>query len=172
MSSGAARLNITSEQSAAVTLRAATPADQSFLLTVFASTRTNELAALNWDPAQSKVFLQMQFNAQQQNYAAGYPAAVNNIVMLGDQPIGRMLVDRRADVIELIDIALLAEHRDRGIGSFLIRELMDEAMAEKKSVQLAVYKLNPAVRLYDRLGFSPIAGDEVYSQMMWAPTVT
>lgn len=154
-----------------MTLRAATPADQSFLLTVFASTRSDELAALNWDSAQSKLFTQMQFSAQQQSYAGRYPSASNSIILLDEQPIGRMLVDRTEKVIELVDIALLAEHRGRGIGSFLIRSLLGEATASGKSVRLSVYKFNPAVRLYDRLGFSPIAEDEVYSEMLWAPAV-
>ena len=162
-------MNLTSQFAAAVTLRAATPADQSFLLTVFAGTRTDELAALNWDPAQSKLFIQMQFSAQQQSYAARYPAATNSIILIGGQPIGRMLVNRTEETIELVDIALLAEYRSSGTGSFLIRGLMDEAVASRKSVQLSVYKLNPAVRLYERLGFSPIVDDGVYSDMMWAP---
>lgn len=159
----------TREYAQSVTLRAATADDQSFLLTVFASTRTDELAALVWDPAQSEAFIQMQFKAQQQNYSACYPAAENSIIILGERAIGRMLVDRREQVIELIDIALLAEHRNSGIGSFLIRGLLDEARAARKSVRLWVYKLNPAVRLYERLGFSLIAEDAVYSEMTWAP---
>ena len=158
------------EYAQSVTLRATTPDDRSFLLTVFASTRTDELAALGWDPAQSEVFIQMQFSAQQQNYSARYPTAENSIILLGKRPIGRMLVERTEQAIELVDIALLAEHRSSGIGSFLIRGLLDEARAARKSVRLSVYKLNPAVRLYERLGFSLIAEDAVYSEMTWAPT--
>lgn len=156
------------EYAQSLSLRAATPDDQSFLLTVFASTRTDELAALGWDPAQSQAFIQMQFSAQQQNYSACYPAAENSIILLGERPIGRMLVER-TEQIELIDIALLAEHRSRGIGSFLIRGLLDEARALRKSVRLSVYRMNPAVRLYERLGFSLIAEDAVYFEMTWAP---
>lgn len=155
-----------------MTLRAATPADQGFLLTVFASTRSHELAALNWDPAQSKLFIEMQFRAQQQSYAGRYPAASNSIVLFREQPIGRLLVDRKTEEIELVDIALLSEHRGGGIGSLLVRGLMDEARSSGKSVRLSVYKLNPAVRLYDRLGFSPIADDGVYSEMIWSPAAT
>jgi ribosomal protein S18 acetylase RimI-like enzyme len=157
------------EYAQSVTLRATTPDDRSFLLTVFASTRADELAALGWDPAQSEAFIQMQFCAQQQNYSARYPAAENSIILLGERPIGRMLVERTEQAIDLVDIALLAEHRGSGIGSFLICGLLDEARAARKSVRLAVYKLNPAVRLYERLGFSLIAEDAVYSEMAWAP---
>jgi ribosomal protein S18 acetylase RimI-like enzyme len=166
---GVARLDPNREYAQSVTLRAATPADRSFLLTVFAGTRTDELAALVWDPAQSQAFIQMQFSAQQQNYSACYPAAENSIILLGERPIGRMLVERTEQAIELVDIALLAEHRSNGIGSFLIRGLLDEAGASQKSVRLSVYKLNPAVRLYERLGFSLTAEDALYFEMTWAP---
>ena len=162
-------MDLMPEYAPSVILRAATPDDQSFLLTVFAGTRTDELAALDWNPAQSQLFIQMQFSAQQQNYTARYPAAANSIILLGEQPIGRILVDRTEAAIELVDIALLAEHRGSGIGSVLIRCLMDEAVASRKSVRLSVYRLNPAMRLYERLGFSPIAEDGLYSGMIWAP---
>jgi len=152
-----------------VTLRAATSADQNFLMAVFASTRGDELAALGWDPQQSELFINMQFNAQQQSYSAGYPAAVNNIILLAEQPIGRILVDRTGDEILLVDIALLSDYRNQRIGSNLIRGLMDEAATLQKPVRLSVYKSNPARRLYQRLGFSQVAEDALYIEMQWLP---
>jgi ribosomal protein S18 acetylase RimI-like enzyme len=152
-----------------VALRAATSADQDFLRAVFASTRGDELAALGWDPQQSELFISMQFNAQQQSYSAGYPAAVNNIILLAEQPIGRMLVDRTGEEILLVDIALLSDYRNQRIGSNLIRGLMDEAATVQKPVRLSVYKSNPARRLYQRLGFFQVAEDPLYIEMQWLP---
>jgi GNAT superfamily N-acetyltransferase len=152
-----------------LTLRAATPADQDFLITVFASTRSDELAALGWDPQQSQAFIQMQYNAQQQNYRASYPAAENSIILLAGEPIGRMLVDRTEEAIRLVDIAILAEHRNRRIGSWLIRRLMDEAIAAGKPLLLSVYQFNPALRLYERLGFAKVGEEALYIQMQWLP---
>lgn len=155
-----------------VTLRAATPADRDFLLAVFASTRTEELAALAWGPEQSQAFLLMQFNVQQQNYDAAYPAASNSIILFAGQSVGRMLVDRGDAAIELVDIAVLPEYRNRGFGSALIRGLMDEAAAAQKPLDLSVYATNPARRLYDRLGFSKIGEESLYVLMQWTPTNT
>ena len=151
------------------TLRAATPADQNFLIAVFAATRSDELAALGGDPKQRALFINMQFNAQQQSYSAGYPEAVNNIILLAEQPIGRMLVDRAGDEILLVDIALLSDYRNQRIGSSLIRGLLDEAATAQKPVRLSVYKSNPALRLYQRLGFSQVAEDALYIEMQWLP---
>ncbi len=160
------------EKVQSVTLRAATPLDRDFLLAVFASTRTEELAALAWGPEQVQVFLLMQFNIQQQNYAAAHPAASNSIILLAGQSVGRMLVDRGDAAIVLVDIAMLPEYRNRGIGSALIRDLMDEAAKAQKPLYLSVYVTNPARQLYERLGFSKIHEESQYVRMQWMPTDT
>ncbi len=153
-------------------LRAATPVDRDFLLSVFASTREAELAALAWAPEQSRAFLQMQFNVQQQSYDARYPDAENSIILLSDRPIGRMLVRRSDTTIELVDVALLSEYRNRGIGTALIRGLMAEAVATQKPLDLWVYVTNPARRLYQRLGFTKIEEESLYARMRWLPADT
>ena len=152
-----------------VTLRAATSSDHDFLLAVFASARSDELAALGWDPVQTRAFIQMQYQAQQQNYSAHYPTAENNIIVLAEQPIGRMLVDRTKETIRLLDIAILAEYRNKGIGSSLIRDLLDEATAAQKPLRLSVYKFNPALRLYERMGFLRDGEEALYIHMQYLP---
>ena len=147
-------------------LRPAAEADSEFLKAVFASTRMDELAALA-DAALVEAFIGMQFNAQQHGYRMAYPHAENSIILLRERPVGRMIVNRTAEAIRLVDIALLAEFRAQGIGSNLLRGLIDEATATGKSLQLSVYKLNPAVRLYERLGFSKFGEDGLYIQMRW-----
>jgi ribosomal protein S18 acetylase RimI-like enzyme len=152
-----------------ITVREATPADQDFLKALFASTRGDELAALALDTKQAAAFIDMQFNVQQQSYSARYPTARNNIILLDECRVGRMLVDRTEGVITLVDIALLGEYRNRGIGSFLIRGLIDEATASQKPVRLSVYKFNPAARLYHRLGFSTVEDRGIYLEMERKP---
>jgi ribosomal protein S18 acetylase RimI-like enzyme len=49
-----------------------------------------------------------------------------------------------------------------------LRRLMDEAAVSRQPVTLSVYLFNPAIRLYERLGFSKVAEDGVYIQMRWA----
>jgi len=157
------------ESTSSVTLRAATDADHDFLLAVFASTRSDELTALEGNPTLRQAFINMQYSIQQQSYSACHPAAENSIILLAEQSIGRMLVDRKDAAILLVDIAILNDYRNRRIGSSLIQGLLEEAVASQKSVRLSVYKLNPAVRLYERLGFSRIADDGVYFEMTWVP---
>lgn len=149
-----------------IKLRAVADGDRDFLMAVFASTRADELAALA-DAPLIETFVSMQFNAQQHGYRMAYPHAESSLILLEDRPVGRMIVDRTAEAIRLVDIALLAEFRARGIGSILLRQLIDEARATKKLLLLSVYRFNPAVRLYERLGFSKVADDGLYIQMQW-----
>ncbi|HKP81202.1 MAG TPA: GNAT family N-acetyltransferase [Pyrinomonadaceae bacterium] len=150
-------------------LREATPEDEPFLLAVYASTRAEELQGVGWDENQKQAFIKMQFMARERTY----PQAGNRIIVLNGRPVGRMMVDREDALIRLRDIALLTEYRNAGIGSRLIHDLMREAAAAGKPIELHVVSTSPAVRLYERLGFR-LSGDETaaYLQMKWVPATT
>ena len=148
-------------------LREAKPEDEPFLLEVYASTRLEELAGVPWDDNQKQAFIRMQFLARERCY----PRADNRIIVLNGRPVGRMLVERTDTSILLRDIALLTEHRNAGIGSRLIKDLMKEAIAAGKPIQLHVVASSPAVRLYERLGFCRSAAEAqvAYLEMKWVP---
>lgn len=52
-----------------------------------------------------------------------------------------------------LSIAILPEHRGRKVGTKLLRKLLEAADKKYKSVCLSVSANNPAVRLYERIGF-------------------
>ncbi len=154
---------------AGVRLRPISPDDEAFLYDVYAGTRAEEMARLDWHGAQKESFLRMQFEAQHKDYTARYWGARFDIMELDGEPIGRLYVDRRKGEIHVIDIALLPAYRRRGIGGALMQELLDEAAAAGKKVSIHVEQHNPAKRLYQRLGFTPIADAGVYTLMEWSP---
>ena len=88
-----------------VKFRPATPEDENFLYRVYASTREDELAPLDWDDKQMQTFLKMQFAAQHKFYLEQFPQAEFQVILLGREPIGRLYIDRRDDEIRLIDPA-------------------------------------------------------------------
>jgi ribosomal protein S18 acetylase RimI-like enzyme len=164
------RTTITLGDGSFITLRAAEPEDEPFLFKVYASTRAEEMAAWGLDTAQREAFLMMQFRAQQGTYGMQYEAASHRIIMRDHEPVGRILVNRTEGEILLVDIALLAEYRNAGIGSQLIRDLQREAAQAGVPVNLHVLRSNgAAARLYERLGFRGVGGDSVYAQMRWLP---
>lgn len=154
---------------AAVVLRAVHEGDLPFLRIVYASTREDELSATNWDDAQKGAFLAMQFDAQHRHYVEHYPGADFLIIEQLGRPIGRLYVDRGPYEIRLMDIALLPEHRGRGLGTRLIAMLLDEARAAGHVVRIHVEQFNPALRLYERLGFKRLEERGVYWLMEWMP---
>jgi GNAT superfamily N-acetyltransferase len=148
-------------------LRPITPADESFLARLYASTREQELALTNWSDEQKAMFCRMQFNAQTTDYQRNYPDASFQIIERDGVAAGRLLVLRSDEKIHVIDIALLPEHRGASIGTKFLKELQDEAKAAGKPLSIHVEQFNPARRLYERLGFQQIEEKGVYLLMEW-----
>ena len=153
----------------AITLRPIEPGDEELLYRVYASTREAELAQVGWDAAQKEAFLRMQFTAQHRYYQEHYPDAAFQVILAGGRPAGRLYVACWPDQIRIVDIALLPEHRNAGIGTALLQELLAEGAESRKRVSIHVEQFNPALRLYARLGFSRIAARGVYYLMEWSP---
>ena len=147
-----------------LSLREATPEDESFLLEVYASTRLEELEPFGWDDDQKRAFIKMQFVIRERSYRGD-----NRIILLNRRAIGRMLVDRSEATILLRDIALLPEYRNAGIGSRLIQDLMNEARSAGNAIRLHVLATSPAARLYERLGFRRSGDEGAYLEMTWVP---
>ncbi|MBL0218678.1 MAG: GNAT family N-acetyltransferase [Myxococcales bacterium] len=145
-----------------VTLRPIVPADEDFLYRVYASTRTEELALTDWSPAQKTAFLQMQFTAQHRHYQDNYSNTAFDVILHDDEPVGRLYVRRIASEMRIVDIALLPAFRSAGIGGALLRGLVEEARREAVPLRIHVEKNNPALRLYERLGFRAIEDRGVY----------
>ena len=137
---------------------------------MYASTRTEELAVVPWDDAQKDAFLRMQFDAQDAWWRENYADASFDVVLVGGEPAGRLYVHRGPSEIRIVDIALLPEHRGSGIGSSLLRDLLAEADESGKSVTIHVERMNPALRLYERLGFALAEDKGVYLFLERPPT--
>lgn len=141
------------------------PDHQDFLYRLYAGTRLAEIAAFGWNAAQQEAFLRMQFNAQQRWYEMAYEGADHRMILVNGQPAGRILVLRGAKYYVLVDIALLPEYRNSGVGTQLLRELIADAERNSIPVRLQVLKTNPAYRLYERLGFVKTGEEGLYVQM-------
>lgn len=136
--------------------------DREFLFRVYAGTRAEELALTDWDDTQKQAFLTQQFEAQHHHYQAHYQGARFDLILLDDQPVGRLYVARWREEIRIMDIALLPDYRNRGIGSGLLRDLLEEAAVTGKRLTIHVERYNPALRLYRRVGFEPVGETGVY----------
>ncbi len=154
-----------------VALRPLTAADEPFALSVYASTRAEELAPVPWSDEQKVAFVAMQFAAQSAHYAQHYDGLSSDVILVGGEPAGRLLVARLRAEIRIVDITLLPAFRGRGAGSELLAELMDEAIEMGKRVGIHVERTNRALGLYERLGFKPVGETGIYLRMEWDPAV-
>ena len=148
-----------------ISLRPFSADDQDFIFKLYASTRLHEIVPFGWDPAQQEAFLRMQFNAQKHWYNQAYPNADHQIILLDGQPAGRIMVTTEPGSAHLVDIALLPEFRNRGIGTKLVADLVEKSAQAGSKVRLQVLRTNPAIHLYERLGFVKTGEDAMYFQM-------
>jgi len=131
--------------------------DEPFLVRVLADTRREELDLLPWGETEKDAFIRSQHAAQHSHYTASWPEASLHVVLVDDEPAGRIYVQRDAEAIHLLEISLLREHRDRGVGTSLLQSLLAEADLRGVKVTAHVERGSRALGLYERLGFRPVA---------------
>jgi ribosomal protein S18 acetylase RimI-like enzyme len=146
-------------------LRPVEDADRAFLVELYASTREDELAQVEWDAGAKRVFVEQQFSAQDAHYRSNYPGATLDVIEVDGVPAGRLYVYRGPSDIRIMDIALAPDFRGRGIGTALLRKLMVEADGSGRKLSIHVEMNNPARSLYDRLGFVPAGEHGIYVLM-------
>jgi ribosomal protein S18 acetylase RimI-like enzyme len=145
-----------------------TDADEDFLGKLYFSARSDEFSPLGWDAEQLGRFLTMQYKIQKEAYRLQFPDAENLIIWLKKEKIGRLIVNRSAADLRLIDISLLPEFRGSGFGTKIISDLQSEAGEKNLPLTLNVARNNSsAFRLYQKLGFQTTGEDEMYVSMQW-----
>ncbi len=165
-------------------LRPEAAGDLEFLAALYASTRWEELAPVDWPEAAKREFLDQQFQLQHAHYLQHYAGAEMLLIvaarharqLLRSQPdahwpdsasserdlIGRIYFRAGSSEIRLMDIALLPSYRGQGIGRCLIEALLAQGAKRGLQITLHVEPNNPAQRLYSRLGFKLIEQRGVY----------
>ena len=150
-----------------ISLRPSTPADEDFLRLVYAESRREELDQVEWPPGQREAFLRSQFDAQAAHYLHHYPGAEFSIIEYNSQPAGRLYVRRSPAEIRIMDIAINPDYRSKGIGTALLEQIIEEGRAANQVVSIHVEKFNPALRLYERLGFRAVDDRGAYWFLEW-----
>jgi ribosomal protein S18 acetylase RimI-like enzyme len=109
--------------------------------------------AAGFPQEQRAAFTRMQFDAQKTHYDKFFPRSRHEIIMLGPQRAGRVWVDRSEAEIHLLDIAILPEFCGKGLGTAVLKELIDESEQKRQPLSVYVLSHNRALRFYERLGF-------------------
>jgi ribosomal protein S18 acetylase RimI-like enzyme len=137
--------------------------DEQFASELFASSRP-DLAALPAAVRESLVTI--QFRAQRAEYAASYPDAQHEVVVIDGVDVAALIVDHGSSEVRIVDITVHPAHREQGIGSALLGEEIARAASAGMAVALSVWSGNVAARrLYERLGFVVVSNGDGYLEM-------
>jgi len=150
-----------------IELRPATPDDGAFLFSVYRSSRLDDLTNLNWTSEQIEDFLAKQYAAQERFFKTDYPHAEELVVLRAGDRVGQMMIERGEREIRMVDLALLPEHRNAGIGTHLVNELLAEAKESGRAFRVQVMRSNPAVALFERLGLVRTSETGSHYQLEW-----
>ncbi|BBB90375.1 MAG TPA: GNAT family N-acetyltransferase [Methylomusa anaerophila] len=143
--------------------------DDIFLFEVYASSRTEEMAAWGWDEKQRREFLRQQHAVQQLSYRQRYPGLQYRIILSDGAKAGRMAMAQSDQELVLVDIILLPEFQNKGLGTAVLTALQAQAAANRLPLRLNVLSASRARQLYERLGFQADAAGELYTAMKWTP---
>jgi RimJ/RimL family protein N-acetyltransferase len=149
-------------------LRPESEADRVFLFQLFCDSRLPAWYVVPLEPDMREALMRHQFAAQTTTYRTRFPQARFDVIELADEPIGRIVVNRPGSMVHVVDHAIVPGLRGRGLGTTVMRTLMDEAAAAGLPVRLKVADANdPSLRLYRRLGFRPIETVPAYIELEW-----
>jgi ribosomal protein S18 acetylase RimI-like enzyme len=78
------------------------------------------------------------------------------VVHANDLAVGFIMASIKDGVRWIHTICIVPEHQHKGIGTEVLGRVIAQAREQKISLYLGVLKVNPALRLYERLGFGVI----------------
>lgn len=93
-------------------------------------------------------------NIQQKFFGDKFSPEKYKIIVYDDVDIGVVAVSTNDNSIFIEIIEILPEYQSKGIGTEIISKIIADSKNKNCSrVWLQVFKMNPAKKLYDRLGF-------------------
>ncbi|MDR6805428.1 GNAT superfamily N-acetyltransferase [Dyadobacter sp. BE34] len=156
-------------------LRPIQSADMDKLLEIYGSTREKEMERVpHWSDLMKKEFIASQFRAQHEYYQKNYIGADFWVIEKNNKTIGRLYFqeDHQGQGMRIIDISILPEYRNQGIGRGIFEDLLGKAAALDRPLTIHVESFNPAKNLYTRLGFRTISETNgIYHLMEWKHTI-
>jgi GNAT superfamily N-acetyltransferase len=150
-----------------ISRRPLTADDEAFIKRLIEDVVADELGARLWPDAVRVTLLDTQYRARRAGYRDAFPDAAEEIVQRDGEAAGWLVTARDAESIRVVDIAVLAQERGKGLGTACIRDLQAEAERTARLLRLSVVRMTAAARLYERLGFQVTGGDEIRYAMEW-----
>jgi ribosomal protein S18 acetylase RimI-like enzyme len=153
-----------------VRLRPCRDEDAEFLREVYVAYRWEEMQASGWPEAARRAFLHDQHRLQDAHYRQHYQGAARGVIEVAGQPAGRLYLYHCGHELRIVDVAFLPDFRGQGLGGAMITAVQQQAAALGiPRVSIHVERNNPALRLYQRLGFGLVEERSLYWLLEWRP---
>jgi ribosomal protein S18 acetylase RimI-like enzyme len=142
------------------TLRQANVDDYDFLFSLHKTTMRPYIEPLwGWHEAWQEEYFQKKFDPSRRQ-----------VIQVNGHDAGVLVVEERLGELYIGLIELLPEYQNQGLGSAIVRQLVDRANSYRVPLTLHVLKTNePARRFYERLGFVVVDKEEHRFKMEYNP---
>lgn len=108
-------------------------------------------------------------DAFQRDYFVNHWPDVRLAIEVSGELAGFLDLDESPERISIENLEIAPAHQGRGIGTAILSAVQQRAAGRNQPVTLQVLKVNPARRLYDRLGFRQTGETPTHFQMSWEP---
>jgi ribosomal protein S18 acetylase RimI-like enzyme len=112
-----------------------------------------------WDEAKQREF-----------FAEDWQKLKPSVILYNNVPIGTICISNDNESLQIARFYILPEYQNQGIGSYLVKRLLEKADKQNLIAKLCVLKINPAISLYRRLGYEIINEDEIMYHMERKPS--
>jgi GNAT superfamily N-acetyltransferase len=124
-------------------VRSARPEDLAFLYRLNVDTMKEYVEKTwGWDDA-----------LQERMFRESFDASRWQVIVVDEQDVGAYKVEVRTDCVFLAAVEILPDYQRRGLGTAVVEDFVARAEQVNLPAALQVLKVNPARRLYERLGF-------------------
>ncbi len=93
--------------------------------------------------------------------------AAHDIILADGEICGYTRIRREADHIFIAELVLLPKFQGKGIGTYILKEVIEEGRKKSLPIRLGVFKENKAQALYRKLGFKDVGLTDTQFEMEW-----
>jgi putative hydrolase of the HAD superfamily len=103
--------------------------------------------------------------------AKGWENKRPSIILYNNKPIGTIYINKYENSIEIGQFYILPEYQNNGIGSNVLKGILDNADRDGLTVKLMYLSINPAASLYSRMGFKIMGEEEPFIMAERKPNI-
>lgn len=144
-------------------LRAIEESDKQDIFEIFLNSRPDMLSLISYDNQNENVILS-QFDLSQR-YLDLRELDTRYVIVYENKTIGTLYLRINEKKIEVVSFAILPLFRNKGIGTYLLNEIINKYSDEFEIRLNVAWYNNEALKLYLRLGFEEIEDLGVYKEL-------